>query len=216
MDVLQDVHLGLPVPEKGGNLTMVKGSYLYYHYSCDGTQDQGWGCGYRTLQTLCSHLRIAKELAGKTCRSDEPTLRQIQEALVTMHDKSENFLGSKDWIGSVEVALCLDFFHDVAGKILHVKSGDELKSLVPDLLNHFETKGTPVMMGGDTDASSKGILGVCVGSEATYLLVLDPHFVGEASMEELVQKKWVSWKRVDSFETSSFYNMCLPQYVSDG
>ncbi|CAF0957870.1 unnamed protein product [Adineta ricciae] len=32
----------------------VRGSLTFYHYKCDGHDDRGWGCGYRTLQTLCS------------------------------------------------------------------------------------------------------------------------------------------------------------------
>ena len=75
---------------------------------------QGWGCGYRTLQTLCSHIRLAKETAGQETRKDEPSLRQVQEALVAMQDKPDKFVGSQDWIGSFEVSLCLDYFHDVS------------------------------------------------------------------------------------------------------
>jgi Ufm1-specific protease 2 len=32
----------------------VKGDYLYYHYMQDNFDDKGWGCAYRSLQTLIS------------------------------------------------------------------------------------------------------------------------------------------------------------------
>ncbi|XP_030844003.1 ufm1-specific protease 1-like, partial [Strongylocentrotus purpuratus] len=208
----------LPSPETGGESFLVRGSYLYYHYACDGFKDQGWGCGYRTMQSLCSHIRIAKETAGegssKGCCGDEPTLREIQEALVAMQDKPESFVGSREWIGSFEVSLCLDYFHDVSGKIIHLSSGDDIPGIVPDLIQHFKTLGTPIMMGGDSDASSKGIFGVHLGATHSYLLIKDPHFTGHATVEELIHKEWVSWKRSDSFMATSFYNLCLPQFSS--
>lgn len=30
--------------------------YEYWHYLCDGFDDRGWGCGYRTLQTISSWI----------------------------------------------------------------------------------------------------------------------------------------------------------------
>lgn len=44
---------------------------------------------------------------------DVPTLRDIQEALVTMEDKQQSFIGSREWIGSFEICLCLDYFYEV-------------------------------------------------------------------------------------------------------
>jgi hypothetical protein len=43
-------------------LVLVRGSLLYYHYNCDGTTDAGWGCGYRTAQTILNSLRVAHGL----------------------------------------------------------------------------------------------------------------------------------------------------------
>ena len=77
---------------------------------------QGWGCGYRTLQTICSwvqrqRLEAPPESRGKTC--PVPGIRDIQCALVEMGDKPETFVQSRQWIGSFEVCLCLDYFYDV-------------------------------------------------------------------------------------------------------
>jgi hypothetical protein len=46
-----NIHDSLTKP----NSQVVKGDYLYYHYLQDGVNDNGWGCAYRSLQTLISH-----------------------------------------------------------------------------------------------------------------------------------------------------------------
>lgn len=33
---------------------MVQGIYSYHHYMQDRMDDNGWGCAYRSLQTICS------------------------------------------------------------------------------------------------------------------------------------------------------------------
>ena len=37
---------------------------------------------------------------------------------MTMGDKADAFRGSRDWIGSVEVGLCIDYFYDVSAVCL--------------------------------------------------------------------------------------------------
>jgi len=37
----------------------------------------------------------------------------MQQALVALGDKPANFVGSRDWIGSVEITLLLDHFYQV-------------------------------------------------------------------------------------------------------
>ena len=64
---------------------------------------QGWGCAYRSLQTLWSWF----VLQGYT-DSPVPTHQQIQETLVKVGDKEQHFIGSKEWIGSFEVGTVLD------------------------------------------------------------------------------------------------------------
>ena len=36
---------------------IVNGSYLYFHYMQDSFNDNGWGCAYRSLQTLLSYFK---------------------------------------------------------------------------------------------------------------------------------------------------------------
>ncbi|XP_029649289.1 ufm1-specific protease 1 [Octopus sinensis] len=204
--LLTNVHCHLDRPEQ--NAVLVKGDYQYYHYGCDGVNDTGWGCGYRTLQSLCSWVTHQKSSRAV------PSIKEIQEALVEMGDKPASFLGSKQWIGSLEVAMCLDYFYDVPGKILHVTDGYSLSNHLEELDWHFQNFGSPIMMGGDDDNSSKGIFGVSRASQA--LLVLDPHFYGKSVTEEkLIKDEWIKWKSLESFKGKSFYNLCLPQLKSN-
>ena len=70
------------------------------------------------------------------------------------------------------------------------------------------------MMGGEVDASSKGLFGTCETETGKYLLVVDPHFVTETHTEDpriLLEEGWVSWVSLNDFSSSGFYNLCLPQ-----
>jgi|EP01047_Picozoa_sp_COSAG01_P025423 hypothetical protein len=73
--VLTDVHVGLSAPPV--QCTAVVGlSYAYHHYCGppDYFDDRGWGCAYRSCQTLISAL------LGTTVVI--PTVRDLQERLV--------------------------------------------------------------------------------------------------------------------------------------
>lgn len=67
------------------------------------TISQGWGCGYRTLQTICSWMSENVSSEVKV-----PSIREIQDILVQLEDKPLSFLGSRQWIGSFEVGNSLN------------------------------------------------------------------------------------------------------------
>ncbi|XP_019615787.1 PREDICTED: ufm1-specific protease 1-like isoform X1 [Branchiostoma belcheri] len=211
--LLKNVHEGLPPPGNiSGETVTVRGDYLYYHYVCDGTEDRGWGCAYRTLQSLCSWVHFQQKQTSASPRHP-PTIADIQKALVEMQDKPASFAGSKDWIGSVEVGLCIDYFYDVPCKIVHINSGSEIPDKIAELTEHYRSIGSPVMMGEDTDNSSKGIFGVCGTGNDSYLLIVDPHYHGTVQdPQDLQQNGWVKWQHVRDFKSDSFYNFCLPLY----
>ena len=139
----------------------------------------------------------------------------IDEIALQMEDKPSSFVGSKDWIGSVEVGLVLDQYCSVPCRILHCRSGKDLTNIFHQVLEHFEERSCPIMMGGDMDNSSKGIFGACATETEKFFLILDPHFVKcsdeEYSAENLVDSGWAKWVRLEDFCDSSFYNLCLPQ-----
>ena len=103
---------------------------------------KGWGCAYRSLQTIASWFRHQ----GYTSKA-VPSHREIQQALVDLQDKSEEFVGSRQWIGSFEVSMCLEHLLGVTSKIMFVSSGAEMRTKGRDLLHHFQTQGTPIMIG---------------------------------------------------------------------
>ncbi|EFC45299.1 predicted protein [Naegleria gruberi] len=65
------------------NLHLVRGDYLYAHYCQDKFNDEGWGCAYRSLQTLISH---AQYHSGSLV-VNLPTHDEIQKCLVDCGDK---------------------------------------------------------------------------------------------------------------------------------
>ena len=96
----------------------------------------------KVLFTLCLYFR----LQGYTDKH-VPSHKEIQKCLVDIGDKPSNFIGSKQWIGSTEVGFVLESLLDVSVKVLRASSGDEMTALIPDLANHFQIQGTPVMIG---------------------------------------------------------------------
>ncbi|TMW43501.1 hypothetical protein DOY81_011419, partial [Sarcophaga bullata] len=148
---------------------LTRGDFHYYHYGCDGHIDHGWGCAYRTCQSMISWILHKRNWLTEL---NVPSLREIQETLVRIEDKSKRFLGSRDWIGALEVFYVVDSLYDVPCKILHVTRSEDLAIHSEALMKYFMDYGGFVMMGGDMDAASKGIAGIHSNGKDTYLLVV--------------------------------------------
>lgn len=189
-----------------GRQYLVRGQYTYYHYMQDGFNDNGWGCAYRSLQTLCSWFRWQGYSEAPV-----PDHRDIQKYLVRIGDKPHTFAGSKQWIGSMEVSMCMDGFMGVQCRIVRVDSGAEMAGQGAALVRHFETQGTPIMIGGGVLAHT--ILGVDFNatSEELRFLILDPHYTGADELGTVLAKRWCAWKGTDFWDKKSYYNMCMPQ-----
>jgi len=206
-DRLVDVHLaiqkaGLP----GGKQSLISGSYAYYHYCQDRFNDAGWGCAYRTLQTIISWFIMQKYIQGPV-----PTHHEIQKALVQLGDKSPSFIGSRQWIGAIELSMVLNHLYNIESRILSVNSGAEVPTKARELAAHFQTQGTPVMIGGGQLAY--GLLGVDF-NESTgecRFLILDPHYQGAENLSTIINKGWCGWKPASLFLKEHFYNFLLPQ-----
>ncbi len=76
-----------------------------------------------------------------------PSLNEIQQVLVDIKDKPKNFVGSRKWIGSLEVSFVLDTLINVTCRVLNVQTGESLADYAHELANHFRKHGTPVMIG---------------------------------------------------------------------
>ncbi|KAJ1525728.1 hypothetical protein ONE63_008936 [Megalurothrips usitatus] len=202
---LRNPHDGLNSGVKGGQVSLVKGQYNYHHYMQDRFDDNGWGCAYRSLQTIVSWFR----LQGYT-EKDVPTHKQIQECLVKIGDKPSSFVGSRQWIGSTEVSFVLESMLGVSSKILTASTGEEVGCLGSELHYHFQTHGTPIMIGGGVLAHT--IIGVDYNRSTGEIkfLILDPHYTGGEDLGVITGKGWVGWKDVKFWTKNAFYNLCLP------
>ncbi|KAJ8642787.1 hypothetical protein MRB53_004535 [Persea americana] len=211
--LLKDVHTEIPGSGvSGGLVSLVEGSYEYHHYLQDGFDDSGWGCAYRSLQTIISWFRLQKYTSIEV-----PSHGEIQQALVEIGDKEPSFVGSREWIGAIELSFVLDKLLGVSCKIINVRSGVELPEKCRELALHFQTQGTPVMIGGGVLAYT--LLGVDyneVSGDCAFL-ILDPHYTGSDELKKIVNGGWCGWKKaVDSkgrsfFLHDKFYNLLLPQ-----
>ena len=65
----------------------------------DRFDDDGWGCMYRSYQTVLSWFRNQHYT-----KLPIQTHEEVQRMLVQMGDKPQRFVGSKQWIGAMEVA----------------------------------------------------------------------------------------------------------------
>ncbi|WKY05813.1 hypothetical protein Q1695_006207 [Nippostrongylus brasiliensis] len=189
-----------------GVVSTVKGDYLYYHYMQDGVDDAGWGCAYRSLQSIWSWFAL-----NGFVDKPVPTHLEIQKCLVDINDKEQKFLGSKQWIGSTEIGYVLDHLLGIESRFIITNSGSEVPERVRELALHFQTVGSPVMIGGAQLAHT--ILGVDF-DESTgecYFLVLDPHYTGSEDIKVILSKGWCAWKPASFWNPEYFYNMVLPQ-----
>ena len=202
-------HLSLPASPAPccSLLQTVSGLYDYYHYLSDGVDDCGWGCAYRSLQTIFSWYVLQGYVRG---RDTPPSHLEAQEILVAVGDKPASFPHSREWIGSVEVGLVLQDMLSVQHKILHLSSREELPDVARQLLHHFERWGTPVMMGGGQLAHT--LLGVAYDESmgTCQLLVLDPHYRGPDDIRAVLKGGWCAWRGVSFWKPNTFYNLCLP------
>uniref|UniRef100_A0A6B2L9M3 UFSP1/2/DUB catalytic domain-containing protein n=1 Tax=Arcella intermedia TaxID=1963864 RepID=A0A6B2L9M3_9EUKA len=202
---LSDVHLNIPPPAKGKEY-LVQGSYDYYHYNQDSFNDDGWGCAYRSLQTIQSWY----QKANLTTQPIQNHL-EIQKFLYALGQKPKNFVGSKEWIGSIEIQTILRGYMGIVSKIEHVQKGNQMADHVSVLIDHFERQGTPIMIGGGQLAYT--LLGVHVNQDTgrVMYLILDPHYVGKEDLQVIHKKGWCGWKDGSLFKDKYFYNLCLPQ-----
>jgi hypothetical protein len=189
LDRLANVHEGLasPIPpeEMGADtkVSLVAGPYMYYHYLQDRFDDKGWGCAYRSLQTLHSWFRL-----NQYTDVPVPTHRQIQQTLIDRGEKEKSFLGTKDWIGSQEVGGCLQTLLGVDYKVLFCRDVAEFAGKGREIAAHFEEHGTPIMIGGGQLAFT--ILGIAYNQNTGFirLLILDPHYCGEDDLKTIQEK----------------------------
>ncbi|CAJ0601660.1 unnamed protein product [Cylicocyclus nassatus] len=204
--LLRSPHLQIKNYKPRGLVATVKGDYNYHHYMQDGMDDSGWGCAYRSLQSIWSWF-ILNGFTDKPV----PTHLDIQKCLVEIKDKEEKFIGSRQWIGSTEIGFVLDHMLGYESRYIITNSGSEVAERARELMMHFQTVGSPVMIGGGQLAHT--ILGVDFDENSgdCMFLVLDPHYTGGEDLKTILTKGWCAWKPPSFWHAEYFYNMVLPQ-----
>ncbi|EFO90451.1 hypothetical protein CRE_30321 [Caenorhabditis remanei] len=208
--LIREPHLSISNYQPVGVVTTVNGPYNYHHYMQDGIDDNGWGCAYRSFQTIWSWFI----LNGYTDKP-VPSHRDIQQTLVNIGDKEQKFVGSRQWIGSTEISYVLNELLKLECRFIATNSGAEVVERARELARHFETSGTPVMIGGNMLAHT--ILGVDFNETTgeTKFLILDPHYTGTEDIKTITSKGWCAWKPASFWSTDHFYNMVLAQPPHD-
>ena len=88
----------------------------------------------------------------------------------------------------MEISFCLSEMLNVDCKILSVSRGSELAEKAREIQHHFETEGSPIMIGGGVLAHT--IIGVDfdeMTGEVKYL-ILDPHYTGSEDVKTITNK----------------------------
>jgi len=107
--------------------------------------------GY-TDKPVPSHAQIQQVIIGllylTSCFRHWFTVFNIVfQALVDIGDREAHFVGSRQWIGSLELSYCLSQLFNVESRIINTTSGDEVAENARQIMKHFETNGTPIMIG---------------------------------------------------------------------
>ncbi|XP_078071175.1 ufm1-specific protease 2-like [Mustelus asterias] len=202
---LRNVHKFIPTPDpEEFQVYVVHGSYTYHHYLQDDINDNGWGCAYRSLQTIISWFNYQGYINVPI-----PTHEKIQQMLVTAGDKGLSIVGSTEWIGSFEIRSVLNLL-GITSKIISVRAGSEMALSARELAEHFEVQGTPVMIGGEPLAHT--LIGVAWNEDTgtVKFLILDAHYTGEDDWASIVERA-VEWKGEEFWDQMEPYNICLPQ-----
>ncbi len=159
----------------------VSGPYQYYHYMMQNVNDKGWGCAYRSLQTIMSWFYL-----NHFTNVEPLSIRDIQSALVSLGVESSSFVGSKKWIGSQEVGWILDDLLGVSCSYVSCASADDIIASAGKMVDHFKNNGSPILLTGNNLALT--ILGIAWNKktrEALAFLILDPHYTGPDNLNDI-------------------------------
>ena len=209
-NLVLDPHLILPARPGG---LICHPSFYFYHYECDKVSDSGWGCAYRTLQSIISWFRSNYQIFDHVHSIEEiqDMIRKADYAHATLS------IGSKVWIGSVEIATVLSNLsqNHIACRILHARTLPELETyLLTVVKEHLVNVGIPFMVG----AGSYSFTLAGIDVETKSVLIVDPHFEDpsrNADANKAVAKGFIGWKRIAQFfdfkkVSGNFINICLP------
>ena len=183
--------------------------YQFCHYNMDGYNDSGWGCAYRSIQTMLSWF-----ISNFNVSDSIPLIEELQSILKKSDYSFQDLhIGSKQWIGCIEAGIILrEVSHGwISHKILSAFTIEELEDLfMNEVHKHILNVGSPVMVGAGDYAFT--VVGVSQTDKSVF--VIDPHFVG-GDYNLALSKGNIEWKNVRRFfeftrTRSKFINICIP------
>lgn len=69
---------------------LVQGIYSYHHYMQDRMDDNGWGCAYRSLQTICSWFQ--QQGYVERCVPGHKDIQQVEPVVIMDSSLSMNIM----------------------------------------------------------------------------------------------------------------------------
>jgi hypothetical protein len=187
----------------------------FFHYTCCGEKDGGWGCAYRCLQMILSNLLLASAAASLTFRSspapsplvnvadsarwhEMPSLNEIQRRLAELGRIAESEIGSTRWIEPPDCAFFLrSFGFDTTELVYRGKNDKETQRFSELLCTHFASHRTPVMI--DDSVKAYCLLGIKLSedkAQVSHVLRFDPHVFIYPPGRSAWGTKGVEWMRL--------------------
>ncbi|XP_048475337.1 ufm1-specific protease 2-like [Rhincodon typus] len=199
---LRNVHKYLPSPDPNEfKISVVHGSYFYYHCLQDNENDAEWGAPYRCLQVIISWFNYQGYFDKPV-----PTVTEMQEILAKVDEGFVNLVEGKDWIPLEQMVAILNVFSISAiTKDIRQDVDEPI-----DLSLHFKEQGTPVVLSAEPFACV--LLGIAVNEEANVkkILVLDTIYTGSDDLATIIEKA-VDWKDEEFLSGLEVYGLFLPQ-----
>ncbi|OII76832.1 hypothetical protein cand_024070 [Cryptosporidium andersoni] len=193
----------------------IEGDYWYFHYFQDNIDDIGWGCTYRSLQTVLSWYLLNNY-------SIKPILNHYEiQKILKYHDNTHEELeiGSNTWIGTIEVSYILSIYLGIRCKIMYFHNIDEFIQKYDILINHFEIISSPIIISiGNYSYILVGIRTFQNIQNNVEYLILDPHYKGDDNIDIIIRRGWVGWKTPNFFKSNSkdkFVNILLPTNIAE-
>ncbi|XP_078413585.1 ufm1-specific protease 2-like [Cetorhinus maximus] len=99
---LRNVHKYIPAPNPDEfKVSLVHGSYTFYHCVQDNASDYGWGAPYRCLQVVISWFNFQGYI-------DKP-VPTVAEFLIKINEEFVNDVVAKEWLKANEMVALLNF-----------------------------------------------------------------------------------------------------------
>jgi len=167
----------------------------YYHYECLCEVDTGWGCSYRSLQMLLSCIKHSQVATVE----EIPSIFDIQTKLVTCGNPpsfKESEINTPTWIGPYEIREFLESEYPTIE--FHIADLFDYQEFIQHIKEHFQ-KNSPLPVICANGKKTYTIVGFSNSGENEEILVMDPHFNENASIDNFK----TFYEALEKYEPSS-------------